>query len=178
LQKGGKFPSLAKRGKGRFFNNDALPINSLVTEMRGGQMKKIMFLCTANSCRSQMAEGFAKEYGRGIVEVYSAGLMAAGVQHRAIAVMKEIGIDISNQQSKEIDPDLLRRMDIVVTLCGHAEETCPWTPPEIKRIHWPIKDPVGATGTEDQIRTEFRRARDEIKEKVEELMKAIAEGKI
>ena len=75
-------------------------MHSLVTAMRGDPMKKIMFLCTANSCRSQMAEGFAKEYGKGIVEVYSAGLMAAGVQQRAIAVMKEIGIDISKQQSK------------------------------------------------------------------------------
>ena len=137
-----------------------------------------MFLCTANSCRSQMAEGFAKEFGKGIVEVYSAGLMAAGVQQRAIAVMNEIGIDISQQQSKEIDPDLLGKMDIVITLCGHAEETCPWTPPEIKRIHWPIKDPVGSTGTEGQIMHEFRRARDEIKEKVQGLMKGIAGGTI
>jgi arsenate reductase (thioredoxin) len=141
-------------------------------------MKKIMFLCTANSCRSQMAEGFAKEYGLGIVEVYSAGLMAAGVQTRAIEVMKEIGIDISRNQSKEIDADLLRQMDIVITLCGHAEETCPWTPPEIKRIHWPIKDPVGTTGTEEQIMNEFRRARDEIKEKVEGLIRDIREIRI
>lgn len=136
-------------------------------------MKKIMFLCTANSCRSQMAEGFAKEYGKGIVEVYSAGLMAAGVQQRAIAVMNEIGIDISQQQSKEINPDLLRKMDVVITLCGHAEETCPWTPPAIKRIHWPIQDPVGTAGTEEQIMKEFRRARDEIKEKVQTLIKDI-----
>ena len=141
-------------------------------------MKKIMFLCTANSCRSQMAEGFAKEYGKGIVEVYSAGIMAAGIQKRAIAVMNEIGIDISKQQSKEIDADLLRKMDTVVTLCGHAEETCPLTPPAIRRIHWPIKDPVGTLGTEEQIMKEFRRARDEIREKVQELMKGIAEGKL
>jgi len=146
--------------------------------MRDNQMKKIMFLCTANSCRSQMAEGFAKEYGKGIVELYSAGLMAAGIQQRAIAVMKEIDIDISKQQSKKIDADLLRKMDIVITLCGHAEETCPWTPPAIRRIHWPIQDPVGTVGTEEQIMKEFRRARDEIKGKVQELMKDIAEGKI
>ena len=146
--------------------------------MRDNQMKKIMFLCTANSCRSQMAEGFAKEYGKGIVEVYSAGLMAAGVQKRAIAVMKEIGIDISQQQSKEIDTDLLRKMDIVVTLCGHAEETCPMTPPAIRRIHWPIQDPVGTVGTEEQIMKEFRRARDEIKEKVQDLIRNIMGEKI
>jgi len=136
-------------------------------------MKKVMFLCTANSCRSQVAEGFAKELGKGLVEVYSAGLMAAGVQARAIAVMKEIGIDISNQKSKVIDEDFLKKMDIVVTLCGYAEDLCPRTPHEIKRIHWPIKDPVGATGTEEEIMNEFRRARDEIKEKVQTLIREI-----
>jgi arsenate reductase (thioredoxin) len=141
-------------------------------------MKKIMFLCTANSCRSQMAEGFARKFGKGVVEVYSAGLMAAGVHKRAISVMKEIGIDISPQRSKEIDTDLLRKMDIVITLCGHAEDTCPWTPPEIKRIHWPIKDPVGTIGTEEQIMSEFRRARDEIKEKVQSFINDIAGAKI
>jgi arsenate reductase len=137
-------------------------------------MKKIMFLCTANSCRSQMAEGFARDFGKGLIEVHSAGIMAAGVQRRAIIVMKEVGIDISKQKSKEIDEDLLRKMDIVVTLCGNAEETCPWTPPSIKRIHWPIKDPVGTVGTEAEIMKEFRRARDEIKEKVKKLIEEIA----
>lgn len=136
-------------------------------------MKKVMFLCTANSCRSQMAEGFAREFGKGLIEVHSAGLMAAGVQARAIAVMKEIGIDISNQKSKTIDEDLLKKMDIVVTLCGYAEDLCPWTPPQVTRIHWPIKDPVGATGTEEEIMNEFRRARDEIKEKVRGLIREL-----
>jgi len=136
-------------------------------------MKKIMFLCTANSCRSQMAEGFAKEYSRGSIEVYSAGIMAAGVHRRAIAVMKELGIDISGQHSKEIDENLLRQMDIVITLCGHAEEYCPRTPPEIKRIHWPIRDPVGAIGDEEDIMHDFRRARDEIRENVRGLIKDI-----
>jgi len=135
-----------------------------------------MFVCTANSCRSQMAEGFARAFGKGIVEVYSAGLMAAGVHKRAIAVMKEAGIDISGQKSKEIDESLMRQMDIVITLCGHAEEYCPRTPPGITRIHWPIKDPVGTIGTEGYIMNEFRRARDEIREKVKELMKDIADA--
>lgn len=137
-------------------------------------MKKVMFLCTANSCRSQMAEGFAKELGKGLLEVHSAGIFAAGVQERAIAVMKEIGIDISHQESKEIDVNLLKQMDIIITLCGHAEETCPWTPPHIKRIHWPIEDPVGTVGSEKEVMKEFRRARDEIKEKVQQLIEEIA----
>ncbi len=137
-------------------------------------MKKIMFLCTANSCRSQMAEGFAKEFGKEAVQVYSAGLMAAGVHRRAIAVMKELGIDISGQTSKSIDVDLLNQMDLVITLCGHAEQYCPRTPPGLNRFHWPIRDPVGTIGTEEQIMKDFRRARDEIKEKVQELIKDIA----
>ncbi len=139
-------------------------------------MIKIMFLCTANSCRSQMAEGFATEFGKEFVEVHSAGLMHAGVHKRAITVMKEVGIDISNQKSKSIDEDLLKQMDIIVTLCGNAKELCPWTPSYIKRIHWPIKDPVGTIGTEEVIMKEFRRARDEIKERVRELVKDIKDA--
>ena len=137
-------------------------------------MKKVMFLCTANSCRSQMAEGFAKELGKGLLEVYSAGLFAAGVHRRAIAVMKEIGIDISRQKSKEINEELLRQMDLVITLCGNAEASCPWTPPHIKRIHWPIEDPVGTIGTEQEIMNGFRRARDEIKEKILKLINELS----
>jgi arsenate reductase len=133
-------------------------------------MKKLMFLCTANSCRSQMAEGFAHLFGKTILEVYSSGLMAAGVHRRAIEIMKEIGIDISKQKSEEIDEKLLNQMDIIITLCGHAEQHCPATPPGIKRIHWPIDDPVGTVGTEEMIMKEFRRARDEIKDKVQKLV--------
>ena len=117
-----------------------------------------------------MAEGFARELGKGMIEPHSAGLIAAGVNPRAIAVMKEAEIDISRQKSEEINEDLLRTMDIVITLCGNAEESCPYTPPEIKRIHWPIKDPVGTIGTEEEIMKEFRRARDEIRNRVEELI--------
>jgi arsenate reductase len=141
-------------------------------------MKKVMFLCTANSCRSQMAEGFAKEYGKGIIDVYSAGIMSAGVHKRAIAVMKELGIDISEQRSKEIDIDLFNKMDIIVTLCDYVESICPTTPPNIKKLHWPIKDPVGTTGSEDKIMAEFRRARDEIKSQVLELIKMIKNNSI
>ncbi|MGD1074688.1 MAG: arsenate reductase ArsC [Thermodesulfovibrionales bacterium] len=125
-----------------------------------------MFLCTGNSCRSQMAEGLAREFGKGMIEVHSAGLIAAGVHPRTVSVMKEIGIDISNQKSKEIVRALLKTMDIVITLCDNAEASCPWTPPETRRLHWPIKDPIGTIGSEKQIMNEFRRARDEIKEKI------------
>ena len=137
-------------------------------------MLKVMFLCTGNSCRSQMAEGLAREFGKGLIEPYSAGLMAAGLHPRAVSVMKEMGIDISKQKSKGIDESLLRKMDIVITLCGNAEESCPWTPPEIRRIHWPIADPVGTIGSEEKIINEFRRARDEIKERILILTKTLS----
>jgi arsenate reductase len=113
-----------------------------------------------------MAEGFARHYGKDVLEVHSAGLFATRVHPVAVAVMKEVGIDISNQNSQEIDEGLLNQMDIIITLCGHAEASCPMTPPEIKRIHWPIDDPVGTIGTEEEIINAFRRARDEIKERI------------
>ncbi len=100
--------------------------------------------------------------------------MAAGLHPRAVSVMKEIGIDISKQESKSIDGSLLKKMDIVITLCGSAEESCPWTPPEIRRIHWPIADPVGTIGSEEKIMNEFRKTRDEIKGRI---IKFIAEVK-
>jgi arsenate reductase len=138
---------------------------------------KVMFLCTGNSCRSQMAEGLARELGRDILEPYSAGLMAAGVHPRAIAVLKELGVDISGQRSKAIDERLLNTMDVVVTLCDNAAEACPLTPSKIKRLHWPIKDPVGTTGTETEILREFRRARDEISEKIRDFVTALKKEK-
>jgi arsenate reductase len=138
---------------------------------------KVMFLCTGNSCRSQMAEGLARELGKGVCEPCSAGLLAAGLHPRAVEVMKEIGIDISRQKSKEIDEALVRRMDIVVTLCSSAEEACPWTPPEVERLHWPVKDPVGTRGSREEVLKEFRRARDEIKGRIEELVQAIRRRK-
>ncbi len=113
-----------------------------------------------------MAEGFARELGKGLIEPYSAGLSPQGVNPKAVAVMKEIGIDISKQQSKAIDPELLEKMDVVITLCDNASESCPWTPPAIKRIHWSLKDPAHAAGPEEEVLKEFRRVRDEIKEKI------------
>ena len=140
-------------------------------------MKKILFLCTGNTCRSQMAEGFAHERGKGLIEAYSAGLMPAGTVHpRAITVMKEAGINISSQTSKAIDPDLLQKMDIIVTLCGNAEASCPMAPPGIQRMHWPIDDPVGAGGSEEVIMSAFRKARDEIKGKMVELIRSLVRG--
>ncbi len=141
------------------------------------KLPKVIFLCTANSCRSQMAEGFAKHLGKGIIEPFSAGLFSFHIIPMAIEVMKEAGIDISGQKSKAIDHKLLNNMDIIITLCTNAETSCPATPPAIKRLHWPIKDPVGARGTKDEVLQDFRRARDEIKEKIENFINEIKEKK-
>lgn len=128
--------------------------------------KKILFLCTGNSCRSQMAEGFAHALAGDQWEVSSAGIAPAGVNPRAVEVMSEVGVDISGHTSKAIDPDLLNSVDVVVTLCGDAAESCPITPPGVKRIHWPLPDPARATGMEKEIMASFRAVRDEIKERV------------
>jgi arsenate reductase len=139
-------------------------------------MVKVMFLCTGNSCRSQMAEGFARELGFSLIEAHSAGISPQGVNLLAIAVMQEIGIDISKQASKPTDDALLNTMDIVITLCDNAAEACPWTPPRIKRMHWPIEDPAKATGTKAEIMNEFRKARDEIEQKVRKFIEETRNG--
>jgi arsenate reductase len=136
-------------------------------------MLKVMFLCTGNSCRSQMAEGFARESGKGVIEAHSAGLSPAGLNERAVKVMNEIGIDISHQKSKPIDGELLGTMDVVITLCDNAAESCPWTPPEIKRVHWSLEDPAKATGAEEEIMNEFRRTRDEIEKRVKDFINEV-----
>jgi len=133
-------------------------------------MLKVMFLCTGNSCRSQMAEGLARGLGKGRVAAYSAGLIPAGVNPYAKRVMEEIGIDISGQRSKVIDEGLLGKMDVIITLCENAESSCPVTPPGIKRLHWPVKDPVGTVGTDDEILKAFRKTRDEIRDMIERFL--------
>jgi arsenate reductase len=132
--------------------------------------KKVLFLCTGNSCRSQMAEGFARAFAGDRWEVYSAGLEPAGVNPRAIQVMREVGIDISGQTSDPIDKALLSEVDLIVTLCGDAAERCPVTPPNIRRLHWPIEDPARATGSEEEIMAKFRQVRDDIRRRIVSLL--------
>ena len=135
--------------------------------------KRIMVLCTGNSCRSQMAEGYLRTLSHGEVEAMSAGVMETALNRRAVAVMAEDGVDISGQRSKAMDPELLKRMDMVITVCGNAEATCPVLPPGVRRLHIPIDDPVGAIGTEEEIMAEFRRARDEIRGKMKEVLEGL-----
>lgn len=116
-----------------------------------------------------MAEGFARHYGGEQVEVFSAGLEPSIIHPRAIAVMKEKGIDISSQRSKGLEEVPINEMDLVITLCGDAEERCPVFQERITRFHWPIQDPVQATGTEEEIIKKFKEVRDEIDERVQGL---------
>jgi arsenate reductase (thioredoxin) len=134
------------------------------------QKARILFLCTGNSCRSQMAEGWARHLGRDVAEIESAGIEAHGKNPRAIAVMREAGVDISGQESTRVTDDMIRHADVVVTVCGHADEHCPALPPTVKKIHWPLSDPAKARGTEDEIMAVFRATRDEVKVRVGALL--------
>jgi len=118
-----------------------------------------------------MAEGFARELSKGQIEVFSAGLRPAGLNEKAVRVMGEIAIDISQQKSKPIDEELLKKMDVIITLCDDAAESCPLTPPGIKRIHWSLSDPAKAAGSDEEIMNEFRRVRDEIKDRIVDFLK-------
>jgi len=139
-------------------------------------MKKIAFICTGNSARSQMAEGygkyFAKLYGKD-VEIYSAGSNPSGYVHPlAIKVMAEDGIDISQQYSKHINEIPINEVDYVITLCGDAAETCPVVP-GAKTEHWGLPDPAKVEGSEEEKLEFFRKVRDEIKRRVEKLIKEL-----
>ncbi|YCA43401.1 arsenate reductase (thioredoxin) [Bacillus sp. JZ8] len=129
--------------------------------------KTIYFLCTGNSCRSQMAEGWGKKYLGESWNVYSAGIEAHGLNPRAVKAMKEVDVDISNQTSDIIDKSILNSADLVVTLCGDAADKCPMTPKNVKREHWGFDDPAKAEGTDEEKWAFFQRVRDEIKERIE-----------
>ncbi len=135
----------------------------------------IYFLCTGNSCRSQIAEGFGRHYLGEKYDVYSAGIEAHGVNPNAVKAMKEVGIDISKQTSDTIDREILEKADLVVTLCGHANDVCPATPPNKTRVHWGFDDPAKAEGTEEEKWKVFQRVRDEIGERIRKFSKTCVE---
>lgn len=134
--------------------------------------KKVLFLCWGNSARSQMAEGLMKSLGFEQWDVKSAGTFPSYVHPLAIRVMEEKKIDISEQTSKPYDQFLDETFDYVITLCDQAAASCPAFPGEGKRLHWPLEDPAMAIGTIDERMEVFRSVRDEIKTKIEELLKS------
>lgn len=136
----------------------------------------ILYLCTGNSCRSQMAEGWTRQLGGEDFHAESAGIEAHGKNPKAIAVMAEAGVDISGQESTIITDQMLQRADVLVTVCGHADEQCPILPSGLRKVHWPLTDPARATGTEDQIMSAFRDTRDEVKRRVIGLLTLLEDG--
>jgi arsenate reductase len=117
-----------------------------------------------------MAEGWLKHLGGERFDVYSAGIVAHGKNPRAIAVMKAAGVDISGQESEQLDPAVLNELDLLVTVCGNADETCPAVPTGCEKQHWPFDDPAKATGREEEIMAEFCRVRDQIRTRIEKFV--------
>ncbi len=126
-------------------------------------MKKILVLCTGNSCRSQIAEGYLKNFAGDKADVYSAGIETHGVNPVAIEVMKEDGIDISHQTSNNVNEYRNIDFDFIITVCDNAKEECPVFPSIAKKFHKNFADPAKATGTQEEIKKQFRKVRDEIK---------------
>lgn len=132
--------------------------------------KKILVLCTGNSCRSQIAEGYLRHFANGNAEVYSAGVETHGVNPKAIAIMQEDSIDISNHTSNNMDEYYDIDFDFVITVCDNAKERCPFFPTKAKKFHHNFSDPAKATGTDEEINEQFRQVRQQIKEYCEQFI--------
>ncbi len=135
---------------------------------------KVLFLCTGNSCRSQMAEGFLRTYGGGRYEAHSAGTRPSTLNPLAVEVMREIGIDISRQRSKNATEYLGTHFPMIVTVCDNAREHCPIFPGPAVRQHWPFEDPADATGSPEERLAVFRKVRDEIRARIQDFIKTAA----
>lgn len=140
------------------------------------KLEKIYFLCTGNSCRSQMAEAYAKVLLKGKYEIASAGVEKHGLNPYAVKAMAEEGIDISHQASKLIDLNYFNSASLIITLCGDARDRCPVIPSQARSLYWSLKDPAQVKGTYEEKMEAFRQVRDEIKERILELKRS--EGKL
>jgi arsenate reductase len=134
-------------------------------------MYQVLFLCTENACRSQMAEGLVNHDLAGQVKAYSAGVRPSRVNPRAIQVMSEVGIDISHHRAKSVDDLAGKQFDLVITLCDQAQQQCPIFPGDTEVMHAGFPDPAQATGTEAEILTVFRRVRDGLRERLGYLLR-------
>lgn len=131
------------------------------------QPTRVLFLCTHNSARSQMAEGLLRELGGDQFEVFSAGTVATRVRPEAIAAMRELGIDITGQSSKTLERYVSEPLDEVITVCDQANDRCPVFPGKVQRRHWSVDDPSGAQGSDEERLAAFRAARDELRQRIE-----------
>lgn len=138
-------------------------------------MVNVLFLCTGNSCRSQMAAGWARNLGEKWLVVQSAGIESHGKNPRAIEVMQEAGVDISRQESMQLTDAMLASANVVVTVCGHADENCPALPPGTRKEHWPLEDPAKATGSGDEVMVVFKASRDNIRRRVGDLIERLGQ---
>jgi len=138
---------------------------------------RVLFLCTGNSCRSQMAEGWARHLKGDMLKAYSAGLEPKALHPLAVRAMAEAGVDISGQRSKPLLEVKSIRFDCVVTVCDHANESCPVFPGRTKRLHVSFEDPAKAQGAEDEVLGVFRKVRDQIRAFVETLPQVLEETK-
>lgn len=135
---------------------------------------RVIFLCTGNSCRSQMAEGWARALTGDDIEIKSAGIEAHGQNKMAIKVMKEVGIDISGQESIRVNGEMLEWADLLVTLCDNAEEQCPLLSPHTIKVHLPLPDPAKMRGDEQELLNEFRETREKVRQRVEFVIEQVA----
>lgn len=126
-------------------------------------MKNVLVLCTGNSCRSQLAEGFLRHFAKDKGKIYSAGIEVHGLNPKAVQVMSESGLDISGHTSNHIDEYSAINFDYVITVCDNAKESCPFFPTQAQKFHYNFPDPAKATGTDEEIIEEFRRVRELIK---------------
>lgn len=131
---------------------------------------KILVLCTGNSCRSQVAEGWLKHFAGDRMDIFSAGIEAHGVNPRAIRTMGEVGIDISKQTSNRIEEYKKIDFDYIITVCDHARENCPYFPSNAQRLHHNFPDPAKASGTEMEIEEEFRKVRSMIRDYIQDFL--------
>jgi len=135
--------------------------------------KRVLFLCTGNSCRSQMAEGFLRHMAGDKFEVFSAGVKPTQVNPLAIKVMAEVGVDISKHRSKSATEFIGQQFDYVITVCDNAKQTCPVFPGKYEKIHWDLEDPAEAQGSEEERVVIFRRIRDEIEQRIKDWIKRL-----
>lgn len=141
------------------------------------QSLQVLILCTGNSCRSHMAEGILRQAAGDLLQVHSAGSRPAGYVHPlAIRVMEEIGIDLSSHTSKHLDTFLDAGIDVIITVCGNANDACPVFPGQVKRLHWGFEDPAHAKGSEEEVLQVFREVRDRIRLVFEAYAEGIRQG--
>jgi arsenate reductase len=149
---------------------------AVVNNLKLIKMKNVLVLCTGNGCRSQLAEGYLKYFAQNRAKIYSAGIEVHGVNPKAVQVMAEDGIDISNQTSNNIEEYFDIPFDYVITVCDHAKESCPYFPTQAIKLHHNFPDPAKAVGTEAEIIAQFRNTRDLVKAYMEDFVNKSLKG--